>query len=146
MVQTSRGDEIQISTSTDQLKQVREFTEQLCREGNLDEDDGGEIVTAVGEAVSSIVHHARAIDNHGKVRLNVEIDDIRFRALIEDLTNRTSDRSTGSEKEDLSFRAESKRHKLGIYLMQRSMDEINYTFKKGFQNELELIYFFDDGK
>ncbi len=142
MVKTSKTDEIRIQTSTDRLQEVRELTADLCEEAGMVEDVAKLIVVAIDEAVTNIVNHAQAIDHHGDVRIRLDVNDVRFRALIEDFTNGTTI-NTSKEEEETSYLKESKRHKLGIFLMQRILDEINYTFKKGFQNDLELIYFFD---
>jgi len=143
MVDLSKAGDIRVATTTDRLHEVREMAEDLCREAGMDERVRKLVVVAIDEAVTNIVNHAQAIEHHGDVRIQIDINEVRFRALIEDFTNGTSV-STETEEETASYLKESKRHKLGIFLMQRILDEINYTFKKGFQNDLELIYFFDD--
>jgi anti-sigma regulatory factor (Ser/Thr protein kinase) len=37
--------------------------------------------------------------------------------------------------------AREKTYTMGIFLIRQIMDEISYTYRKGFQNELELIKF-----
>ena len=37
--------------------------------------------------------------------------------------------------------AREKSYTLGIFLIRQIMDEISYVYRKGFQNELELIKF-----
>ena len=35
----------------------------------------------------------------------------------------------------------TRKHELGVFLMRKLCDEVNYSFKKGFQNHLELLKF-----
>jgi len=37
--------------------------------------------------------------------------------------------------------AREKNYTMGIFLIRQIMDEISYVYRKGFQNELELIKF-----
>lgn len=138
MVQEIRGENIKIESDPECLQDAREFLRTVCLEANLSERVTKRVVQATDEAVTNIVNHAQMTDDDGQVEIQVDISSVRLRVMIRDHTNGTSmdlcsDQGTSIE--------EAKRHKLGIFLIQQIMDEINYTFKKGFQNDLEMIRF-----
>ncbi len=133
---TSKG--IEIESSPERLKKVRKFIAGACRDANLSEEVTEHVVQASDEAVTNIVNHARSSDDHGKVEVNIDITPVRLRIIIRDHTNGSSLDFCGEQGAPVE---EEGRHKLGIFLIQQIMDEIKYTFKKGFQNDLEMIRF-----
>ena len=99
------------------------------------------IILAVDEAVSSIVRYARWKGVESQVTLTVDIDDVRFKAVLIDSAN-VFDLGGGLTDAQLAERvAKEKAHTMGVFLMRQILDEITYVYKKGFQNELELIKF-----
>ena len=45
------------------------------------------------------------------------------------------------ERELRAHLENERKHQMGIFLMREVMDEVNYTYRKGFQNELTLVKF-----
>lgn len=138
MVIEARREKIRIGSEPENLQEVREFVFRICSEAGLDDQITKRIVQATDEAVTNIVNHAQVTDDDGEVEVRVDITSVRLRVMIKDHTNGMS--RDISEIEG-TYLEEAKRHKLGIFLIQQIMDEINYTFKKGFQNDLEMIRF-----
>jgi anti-sigma regulatory factor (Ser/Thr protein kinase) len=99
------------------------------------------IILAVDEAVSSIVQYARYKGFQSQVTLSVDIDDVRFKATIVDSLNVFELRGGLNEIQMAENLAREKSYTMGIFLIRRIMDEISYVYRKGFQNELELIKF-----
>jgi anti-sigma regulatory factor (Ser/Thr protein kinase) len=99
------------------------------------------IVLAVDEAVSSVVHYARFKGFESQITLSVDIDDVRFKATLVDSLNVFELGGAMSEIQLAERVAREKGHTLGIFLIRQIMDEISYVYRKGFQNELELIKF-----
>lgn len=141
MVKEIKREKIRIGSDPEQLQKVREFVFDICSEAGVSDPLAKRIVQATDEAVTNIVHHAQVTDDDGEVEVKVDITNVRLRVMIKDHTNGTS-RDIMEDKG--TYIEEAKRHKLGIFLIQQIMDEINYTFKKGFQNDLEMIRFLTD--
>jgi anti-sigma regulatory factor (Ser/Thr protein kinase) len=99
------------------------------------------IVLAVDEAVSSIVQYARYKGFESQISLSVDIDDVRFKAVLVDSLNVFELGGGLSEAQMAERLAREKSFTMGVFLMRQIMDEITYIYKKGFQNELELIKF-----
>jgi anti-sigma regulatory factor (Ser/Thr protein kinase) len=106
----------------------------------LPEKTGRMVMLAVDEAVASIIDHARGTNRQGDIRVSLDLDETRFRAVIEDTTNHCD--SSGMMEAELRAHLDSERqHQMGIFLIREIMDEVNYAFKKGYQNELSLVKF-----
>jgi anti-sigma regulatory factor (Ser/Thr protein kinase) len=122
------------------LAEIRSTVLGMWQEHQLPDRDGRLVTLAVDEAVASIIDHARGTNRQGDVRLTVDLDETRFKAVIEDFTNHCD--SSGMMEAELRAHLENERkHQLGIFLIREIMDEVNYTYKKGFQNELTLVKF-----
>ena len=129
-----------IPSETRRLNELRKSVKELWQACHLPERDGNLVVLAVDEAVSAIVSHARGTDRRGEVRVAVDIDETRFKATIEDTTNHV-DHSGLSDAEMRPILDRERRYQLGLFLIREIMDEVTYTFRRGFQNELELVKF-----
>lgn len=129
-----------IPSETRHLNELRKSVKELWQACNLPVRDGNLVVLAVDEAVSSIVSHARGTDRRGEVRVAVDIDETRFKATIEDTTNHV-DHSHLTDAEMRATLDRERTYQLGLFLIREIMDEVTYTFRRGFQNELELVKF-----
>jgi anti-sigma regulatory factor (Ser/Thr protein kinase) len=120
------------------LSEVRELLAEALGQLTMDKRDKDLIVLAVDEAVSSIVTYARYKGYNHDVSLTIDVDDVRFKASIVDSLN-VFDLNGGMA--DASKVAKERTFTMGIFLMRQIMDEIVYTYRKGFENELQLIRF-----
>ncbi|NUN48788.1 MAG: ATP-binding protein [Candidatus Brocadiae bacterium] len=122
------------------LAEVRAVVQGMWRDCGLAERTGRLVMLAVDEAVASIIDHARGTNRQGDIRVSLDLDETRFRAVIEDTTNHCD--SSGMMDAELRAHLDTERkHQMGIFLIREVMDEVNYSFKKGFQNELSLVKF-----
>ena len=122
------------------LAEFRTAVQTMWSDRGLPERDGRLVTLAVDEALASIIDHARGTNRQGDIRLSLDLDETRFRAVIEDFTNHCD--SSGMMESELRAHLENERkHQMGIFLMREIMDEVNYTYRKGFQNELTLVKF-----
>ena len=96
------------------------------------------IVLAVDEALSSIVTYARYKGTRHDISVSIDINDVRFKATIVDHQN-VFDLNGGMV--DPAHLAKERTFTMGIFLMRQMMDEVLYTYRKGFENQLELIKF-----
>ena len=123
------------------LNEVRALLSETLTAALIPQRDKDLIVLAVDEAVSSVVHYARFKGLQNEITVSVDIDDVRFKARIEDSLN-VFDFAGGLSDTQLAERvAREKGYTMGIFLIRQIMDEISYVYRKGFQNELELIKF-----
>ncbi|MHC5020509.1 MAG: ATP-binding protein [Planctomycetota bacterium] len=113
--------DLTVSNDTANLQQVRAFVSDVIRESALTARARALMVLAADEAVTSIIRNAvRAAGGetgNGLCHVSVDVDSTRKHI------------AEGREKE------------IGIFLIRAIVDEINYTYRKGFQNQLEIVKF-----
>ena len=123
------------------LNEVRAMLAEMLQDVAVSKRDKDLIILAVDEAVSSVVRYARWKGLESQVTLTVDIDDVRFKAVLVDSAN-VFELGAGLSEAQLAERiSKEKSHTMGVFLMRQILDEITYVYKKGFQNELELIKF-----
>jgi len=125
------------------LSEVRRLVEQTLQEAGVPRRTADLLVLAVDEAVSSIVHYARFKKQETEITLSVDVDDVRFKATIVDAMNVFTYEAGPTDTARRAVIEKERAHGLGIFLMRSIMDEILYTYRKGFENELVLIRFLD---
>jgi len=129
-----------MATRTAELAGMRSYLRACLAEAGVGEGDCRMLVAAVDEAVTSIVEEAGEAGRQGEVRIVLDINDQRVKATIDD-TGKEFCLSTGApparpgagERQDVSD--------LGVFLMRSVCDEITYAYRRGVQNELELVKF-----
>lgn len=122
------------------LHEVRAAVLEACQACDIPDRDARLIVLAVDEAVSSIVWHARDTHRQGDIHITIDINETRFKALIEDFSN-GGDLNAMTGEELANYLERERKYQLGIFLIREIMDEVSYNYKKGFQNDLELVKF-----
>jgi serine/threonine-protein kinase RsbW len=130
-----------IFSRTNNLLEVREFIGRAARQAGFDEEDVANIVLAVDEACTNIIKHAYQYSPNKEIEINIIPSNQSFEIRIYD-TGRTFDPTTlrpPNLKEQLR---QYRRGGLGVYLMKRLMDEVEYNFQQGKRNEVRLIKYF----
>ncbi len=129
--------EIVISSSTDNLSLVRSFIEYHGRELELGRKEIAHISLAVDEACTNIIKHAYNYSKNGKIKINI---DKKKDKLSVKLTDRGShfDPSIIPDPNIEESQKMKKGGGLGMFLMKKIMDEVEYR-AKGKGNELILI-------
>lgn len=123
------------------LNEVRGLLNETLAEVPLSRREKDLLILAVDEAVSSVVQYGRDKGLQNQITVTVDIDDVRFKATVVDSAN-VFEMGRGLTETQLAERvSKEKGYSLGIFLMRQIMDEISYVYRKGFQNELELIKF-----
>lgn len=125
------------------LSDVRLLVEQALQEAGVPRRTADLLVVAVDEAVSSMVHYAKFKKLETEITLGVDVDDVRFKATIVDSMNVFDYDGKPTDTGRREVVEKERAHGLGIFLMRRILDEILYTYRKGFENELVLIRFLD---
>lgn len=123
------------------LHEVRSLLNETLAEVPLSKREKDLLILAVDEAVSSVVRYTRYKGLKHEVSLTVDIDDVRFKATLVDSLN-VFDLAGSFNDAQLAERvARERTFTMGIFLIRQIVDEISYIYRKGFQNELELIKF-----
>ena len=125
------------------LSEVRKQVEETLAEAGVPRRTADQLVLAVDEAVSSIVHYAKFKKQDTEITLAMDVDDVRFKATIVDAMNVFTEDGSLSDTARREVLEKERAYGLGIFLMRRVLDEILYTYRKGFENELVLIRFLD---
>ena len=130
--------EIVVKSSTDNLSQIREFTKAAALDSGFSEDTIGKIILAVDEACTNIIKHAYKNAPEGEIAISVKLEDGKFTISIID--HGTHFDPTGIPEPDLKQYYKQKRAGgLGMFLMKRLMDEVNYYTLTGNKNQVILV-------
>lgn len=132
-------DLIRITNETQNLAVVREFVTRMVQRSAVDRKVVNKIILAVDEAVSNIIEHAYEEGRSGTIEVQVKSD-----AQIIEITIRDSGKHFDPDRvepvRDIGDHVKSgRRHGLGIFIMRQIMDEVQYTYKEGVENELRLV-------
>jgi anti-sigma regulatory factor (Ser/Thr protein kinase) len=122
------------------LVAVRKAVSRMWRQNGLPPKEMRLVTLAVDEAISAITQHAAAIRQTGSININLDLNEVRFKVVIQDNIHYFEIDSL-SESERRIMLLKEKRHQIALYLITTLMDEVNYVYKKGFENELHLIKF-----
>jgi anti-sigma regulatory factor (Ser/Thr protein kinase) len=122
------------------LLSIRKVVSKMWRLNKLPTKDLRLVTLAIDEAISVIVQHASAIKQNGNININLDINDVRLKVVIQDNIH-YFDVDNLSETERRSLLLKERRYQISLYLITTTMDEVNYIYKKGFENELHLIKF-----
>lgn len=133
-------DSLTIFSQTKNLKLVRDFVTRLVQVSPVDAGDHRKIILAVDEAVANIIQHGYETDENGVIEVIVEVDNDRFAVVIRD-SGVTFDPSGIRDPDIEEHFARGRKHGLGVFLMRKIMDEVEYSFKEGVRNELRLVKF-----
>jgi anti-sigma regulatory factor (Ser/Thr protein kinase) len=122
------------------LQEIRSGISEMFNPTYISQREAHLIVLAVDEALAGIILHAKTMGMHGEVRMTVDVDDVRFKAVVEDTSN-SFELSSFPESEQQKQIQALRQHQLGIFLIREIMDEVTYVYRRGFQNELEMVKF-----
>lgn len=125
-----------IPSSTRYLHDVRRFVEEHALDAGFSQPTVNAIKIAVDEACTNIIKHAYAGDTTQEVEVEIEITQGHLQVCLRD-EGEPFDPSTYQEP-DLTRLTERRRPGgLGVHLMRRCMDEVQYRTDRAF-NEVCL--------
>ena len=129
---------LRIPGATQHLGEVRRFVEQHARAAQLEEETIAHIKMAVDEACANIIEHA--YDNaRQEIAVLVMVDNERFTVCIRD-QGRPFHPELWSEPDLFRIAKSRKGGGLGVQIMRRLMDQVEYT-TRGNTNEVRLTKF-----
>ncbi len=129
--------EIEIPNDTAFLDDIRNFIIKAASRFNFDQDDIDDIEFAVDEAVANIIEHAYQ-GQKGYIYIKVMCNDTEFSIRLHDRGEKFD--PTSADMPDLDeHHAKKKTGGLGIYIMRKLMDTIEYKFVVGEGNYLSMV-------
>lgn len=138
--------ELTVPNDTAHLAQVRKAVLEVLSRGVFQPSVVHLISLAVDEAVANVMEHAYA-NAEGRTRKEIQIildaDPSRFEIVIRD----SGQKFDPGHLPDVDIRDHVRKGKkggLGVFLMRKIMDEVNYSFKQGTHNELQMIKYVDN--
>ena len=138
--------ELSVPNDTAHLLKVRKSVLELLQSGAgvLSGKETQMIALAVDEALANVMEHAYTEDDPKSkigITLIMDLDDTRLEVVIRDAGQRFDPTSIG-EVDIRDHVRQGKKGGLGIFLMRKIMDEVNYSYKRGMHNELQMIKYF----
>jgi serine/threonine-protein kinase RsbW len=130
-----------ILSKTDNLLEVREFVGSAARSSGFSEEDIASIVLAVDEACTNIIKHAYQYAADKEIEISISRNNRSFEIRIMD-SGKTFDPSLLRPLDLKEHIGHHRRGGLGVYLMKRLMDKVEYNFNPGKRNEVRLIKYY----
>ena len=124
-----------VLSRTDNLSSVREFVSEAAAEFGFPEEDIANIALAVDEACTNIIKHAYKNAPDKVIEIHVIRNKEAFEVKIVD-HGKGFDPNVVRPPDLRQHLAQHRRGGLGIYLMKRLMDKVEYRFGK--HNEVRL--------
>ncbi len=132
-----------ILSQTDYLYEVREFVGEAARAFGFSEEDTANIVLAVDEACTNIIKHAYQYATDKEIEVSIIPQKRSFEIRIYD-SGKSFNPSTIRQPDLKEHIGHRKRGGLGVYMMKKLMDKVEYNFHKGKRNEVRLIKYLSD--
>ena len=118
-------DMLHVTATTDHLSDIRDFVRARVSDIGFSEFEENNIVLAVDEACANLIQHAYHNDPGQSIDIRIAITNAEVRVEISDRAA-PFDPGTASLPDMRAYFAERRHHGLGILLMTRVMDDIQY--------------------
>ncbi len=127
-----------VLSRTDHLLEVRDFVSDAARQFGFSEEDVANIVLAVDEACTNIIKHAYQYAPDKEISIAIHRNNGTFEVKIKDRGKSFNPDVLRAPdlKRNLSHH---RRGGLGVYLMRKLMDKVEYNFSDDTNNEVSLV-------
>jgi len=140
---TTFHQELSLTNDLAWLARIRDLVQRGVVEGDFPEQWLNRLQIAVDEAVTNIIEHGH--DDHPRgtatITISVDVNPERYRIDIIDQGSAFDPSIRHGELDIASHVAAGRSGGLGVFLMQRIMDQVDYHYRAGKQNQLTLIKF-----
>jgi serine/threonine-protein kinase RsbW len=127
-----------VNASTKHLAKVRNFVAKHARRAGFIDADIADIRLAVDEAYTNIIKHAYQFDDSREVDISIEIDDDLISISIYD-DGEPFDMDNYEAPDVAKKIKQKKRGGVGVYLINRLMDKVEYLHNQDGLNEIRMI-------
>ncbi len=126
-----------IPSQTERLSDVREFVADRARQHGFNEDDVNKIAIAVDEACTNIIKHGYNYSPDNSIDIDITRSGNEFEILISD-RGKQFDPAAIQSPDMKDYFAHYRRGGLGVYLMKRIMDKVEFNFQSD-KNVLRMM-------
>ena len=130
--------ELVVKSTTDNLALIRDFTKSAAQKCGFTEETIDKIALAVDEACTNVIKHAYKYSPEGDIIVNINVNHNKMTVSITDHGS-NFDPSLVPEPDVKKYYRQHKIGGLGIYLMRKLMDEVNFNSVQGSKNQVVLI-------
>lgn len=135
-----------VSNETKNLATVRDFVAKTLEEAGAPTQCVRQVVLAVDEAVSNIIRHAYKEFSEGTRTIDITI--LTHRHCVEILLRDSGKEFDPQKYKDPDIQEQVRKRRkygLGLFLIRKVMDEVNYVFRSGVENVLRMVKYIKDG-
>jgi serine/threonine-protein kinase RsbW len=126
-----------ILSKTQNLEEVREFVSNAARQFGFPDEEIENIILAVDEACTNIIKHAYQNAPDKEIHIRITRNKKAFEIKIFD-KGKTFDPTTLRAPDLKQHVSQHRRGGLGVFLMKKLMDNVEYKFMPGKPNEVRL--------
>ena len=126
------------SSCTSELKNIREFVIDSCRDFPLSEAKVNEVVLGVDEACANVIRHGYHMSKKGCLEIVISSDDDHAQFIIKDGCSQITDKQLTPKQEDLC-----KPGGMGLCLIHYVAEKVRLIPHKGKGNWLEMTVKFE---
>jgi serine/threonine-protein kinase RsbW len=130
--------ELVIKSSTDNLSLIRDFVRQSAEDAKISSEVTGKIILAVDEACTNVVKHAYKYSPDGEISIKVKVKDSKFTITIIDEGDYFNPNLI-PEPDIKEYHKQRRIGGLGMFLMKKLMDEVNYTTLPPKKNKVVMV-------
>lgn len=130
--------ELVVKSSTDNLSLIRDFTKSAAEESGFTDDAIGKIILAVDEACTNIIKHAYKFEAEGNISISTKFNGSKFVISIID-SGVNFNPKVVPDPDIKKYHQQRKVGGLGMFLMKKLMDEVEYNHLSGNRNQVVLI-------
>jgi serine/threonine-protein kinase RsbW len=136
--QTKIPTDLTVTSTTDNLSRIRNFVKNYADRLGLSDEISGKVVLAVDEACTNIIKHAYRYSPTGKITIKLKTDKRKFSVTIIDEGGHF-DPQLIPEPDLKKMQNERRGGGLGMFLMKKLMDEVEYSNLTGNRNKVVLV-------
>ncbi|MEA4910231.1 MAG: ATP-binding protein [Chloroflexi bacterium] len=124
----------------DSLRLIAAFVRKAAEDAGLDTTSVYMVETAVDEACSNIIEHAYGGEDIGDIEITCQIHPYGLKVILLDYGKSFNPGEIPEPKIDVPLE-ERESHGLGLFFMQKMMDEIQFEFSEENGNVLSMTKF-----
>jgi serine/threonine-protein kinase RsbW len=130
--------ELVVKSTTDNLAIIRDFTKAAAKSCGFSDETIDKIALAVDEACTNVIKHAYQNSPEGDIIVNISVSENKMKVAITDFGS-NFDPTAVPEPDIRKYYRQHKVGGLGIYLMKKLMDEVNFSSGAGNGNQVILV-------
>lgn len=131
--------EIDLPVGARSLLPMRDFLGRCMKQAELEPATVRSLTAALDSALVGALIGGHEQGRRGHISLAVDINPTRMRILLRDDSDGAELKN--SQTQSPLKRTTSTQRDLSLDLLRRSMDEVVYRYRRGFENELEMVKF-----